>query len=96
MAAQHEIERSQNLMLLLDCGRLMTARLDGRRKLDYAVTAALSLATLYQSTARPAAARDILTPALDGLAPMRALPEVARAQALLQALSSELAAGLGG
>ena len=46
MAAQHEIERSQNLMLLLDCGRLMTARLDGRRKLDYAVTAALSLATV--------------------------------------------------
>ncbi|HYL27304.1 MAG TPA: DUF58 domain-containing protein [Candidatus Nitrosotalea sp.] len=46
MVAQHEVERSQNLMLLLDCGRLMTARLDGARKLDYAVTAALSLATI--------------------------------------------------
>jgi uncharacterized protein (DUF58 family) len=46
MVAQHEVERSQNLMLLLDCGRLMTARLNGTRKLDYAVTAALSLATI--------------------------------------------------
>lgn len=50
MVAQHEIERSQSVMLLLDCGRLMTARVGslsgGLRKLDYAVTAALSLATI--------------------------------------------------
>ncbi|HVA33997.1 MAG TPA: DUF58 domain-containing protein [Candidatus Baltobacteraceae bacterium] len=46
MVAQHEVERSQNVMLLLDCGRLMTPRVDDRRKLDYAVTAALSLATI--------------------------------------------------
>jgi uncharacterized protein (DUF58 family) len=46
MVAQHEVERSQNVMLVLDCGRLMTARSDGRRKLDYAVEAALSLATI--------------------------------------------------
>ena len=43
MVAQHEVERSQNVLLLLDCGRLMTPRLGGGRKLDYAVTAALSL-----------------------------------------------------
>jgi uncharacterized protein (DUF58 family) len=46
MVAQHEVERSQNVMLLLDCGRLMTARIDDHRKLDCAVTAALSLATI--------------------------------------------------
>jgi uncharacterized protein (DUF58 family) len=46
MVAQHEVERSQNVLLLLDCGRLMTPRIDTRRKLDYAVTAALSLATI--------------------------------------------------
>jgi uncharacterized protein (DUF58 family) len=46
MVAQHEVERSQSVMLLLDCGRLMTPRLDTGRKLDYAVTAALSLATI--------------------------------------------------
>jgi uncharacterized protein (DUF58 family) len=46
MVAQYEVERSQNLMLLLDCGRLMTPRIGEQRKLDYAVTAALSLATI--------------------------------------------------
>jgi uncharacterized protein (DUF58 family) len=43
---QREIARSQDVMLLLDCGRLMTARIGEQRKLDYAVTAALSLATI--------------------------------------------------
>jgi uncharacterized protein (DUF58 family) len=46
MVAQHEVERSQNVMLLLDCGRLMTPRIGDTRKLDYAVTAALSLVTI--------------------------------------------------
>jgi uncharacterized protein (DUF58 family) len=50
MVAHHEIERSQSVLLLLDCGRLMTAPVGsapaGLRKLDYAVTAALSLATI--------------------------------------------------
>lgn len=46
MVAQHEVERSQNVMLLLDCGRLMTPRLADQRKLDFAVTAALSLASI--------------------------------------------------
>ena len=46
MVAQHEVERSQNMLLLLDCGRLMTPRIGNGRKLDYAVTAALSLAAI--------------------------------------------------
>jgi uncharacterized protein (DUF58 family) len=46
MVVQHEVERSQNVMLVLDCGRLMTPRIDAQRKLDYAVTAALSLASI--------------------------------------------------
>jgi uncharacterized protein (DUF58 family) len=47
MVAHHEVERSQNVMLVLDCGRLMTPRIDGKlRKFDYAVTAALSLASV--------------------------------------------------
>lgn len=46
MVAQHEIERSQDVMLALDCGRLMTARVGDQRKLDFAVTAALSLASI--------------------------------------------------
>jgi uncharacterized protein (DUF58 family) len=46
MVTHREVERSQDVMLLLDCGRLMTPRLDEQRKLDYAVTAALSLASI--------------------------------------------------
>ncbi len=46
MVVQREVERSQDVMLMLDCGRLMTARIDEQRKLDYAVTAALSVASI--------------------------------------------------
>lgn len=67
MIAQHEVERSQNLMLLLDCGRLMTPRIGDARKLDYAVTAALSLAKIAglasDRVGLVAFARDILASA---------------------------------
>lgn len=46
MVAQYDVERSQNVVLALDAGRLMTPRLGTRRKFDYAVTAALSVASL--------------------------------------------------
>ena len=46
MVMQREVERSQDVMMLVDCGRLMTARIDMQRKLDYAITAALSLASI--------------------------------------------------
>lgn len=46
MIAQREVERSQDVMVMLDCGRLMTARIGEARKLDYAITAALSLASI--------------------------------------------------
>jgi uncharacterized protein (DUF58 family) len=40
----HQVERSQTIWLVLDTGRLLRARTDGLTKLDYSVTAALSLA----------------------------------------------------
>ena len=46
MVAQYEVERSQNVMILLDAGRLMMARVGDQRKFDYAITAALSVATV--------------------------------------------------
>ncbi len=46
IVAQHEVERSQNVMLVLDCGRLMTPRLEDQRKFDFAITAALSVASI--------------------------------------------------
>ncbi len=44
MVAQYEVERSQNVIIALDCGRLMTPRIGAERKFDYALTAALSVA----------------------------------------------------
>jgi uncharacterized protein (DUF58 family) len=46
--AQFEVERSQNVIVALDCGRLMTPRLGAYRKFDYAVTAALSVTRIAQ------------------------------------------------
>jgi uncharacterized protein (DUF58 family) len=46
MVAQYEVERTQNVMIVLDAGRLMTPRVDLQRKFDYAVTAALSVASV--------------------------------------------------
>lgn len=39
----YQAERSQNVMLVVDCGRLMTPEVDGMSRLDYAVNAALLL-----------------------------------------------------
>jgi uncharacterized protein (DUF58 family) len=48
MVAQYEVERSQQIVVAIDAGRLMAARLGDRRKLDYAVSAALSIASAAQ------------------------------------------------
>jgi uncharacterized protein (DUF58 family) len=41
---QYELERRQNVMLVIDAGRLMTQKVEDRERLDYALTAALLLA----------------------------------------------------
>jgi len=41
---QYQVERNQNLMVMLDTGRLMKAQVDRLSKLDHAINAALSLA----------------------------------------------------
>ncbi|MFN2449893.1 MAG: DUF58 domain-containing protein [Candidatus Baltobacteraceae bacterium] len=46
MVVQYEVERSQNVVILLDAGRLMMPRIGLQRKFDYAVTAALSVASI--------------------------------------------------
>ena len=48
--------------------------------------AALALAKLYQSTARPAEAHAVVVPALADFSPTPEMPEIAEAQALLAAL----------
>jgi uncharacterized protein (DUF58 family) len=44
MVRVYQPERNQPVLLLLDCGRHMAGRVDGRRKLDHAVDAALRVA----------------------------------------------------
>lgn len=41
---QNRVERSQNIFLVLDAGRMMTARVMGRTKMDFSVEAGLLLA----------------------------------------------------
>ncbi len=48
MVTQYDVERSQNVVLALDAGRLMTPRIGVLRKFDYALTAALSTARVAQ------------------------------------------------
>jgi predicted ATPase len=50
---------------------------------SFGLRTALSLAKLYQSTARPAEAHAVLVPAVEGFAPTPEMPEFAEAQALL-------------
>jgi hypothetical protein len=47
----------------------------------------LSLAKLYQSTARPAEAHAIFAPAVEGFSPTPEMPEIAEAQALVAAVA---------
>jgi adenylate cyclase len=54
---------------------------------SFGLQAAFALAKLYQSTARLAAARAVLVPALEGFAPTPEMPEIAEAQALLAELA---------
>ena len=49
--------------------------------------AALSLAKLYQSSARPADTDAVLGAALKGFSPTPEMPEIAEAQALLEDLA---------
>jgi class 3 adenylate cyclase/predicted ATPase len=53
---------------------------------SFELQAALALARLYQSNARPADAHAVLAPALEGFSPTREMPEIAEAQALLVAI----------
>lgn len=44
ISRDYEVERSQNVLLVLDAGRRMTAELEGRPRFEYAIPAALLLA----------------------------------------------------
>ena len=54
---------------------------------SWGLRAALSLAKLYQSTARAVDAHVVLAPALEGFSPTPEMPEIAEAQALMERLA---------
>jgi class 3 adenylate cyclase/predicted ATPase len=64
---------------------LSIAKEQGAR--SYELLASLSLAKLYQSTARPAEAHAVLAPALEGFSSTPEMPEIAEAQALMERLA---------
>ena len=64
---------------------IAVAKQQGAR--SYELLAAISLAKLYQSTSRPAKARAVLAPGLEGFSPTPEMPEIAEAQARLNLLA---------
>jgi predicted ATPase len=64
---------------------IVTARTQKARSFE--LQAALGLAKLYHSTARPVDARQVLASALQGFSPTPEMPEIAEAQALLERLA---------
>jgi predicted ATPase len=64
---------------------IAVAKQQGSR--SFGLRAALSLAKLYQSTARPAEAHAVLAPALEGFSPTPEMPEIAEALALMEHLT---------
>jgi hypothetical protein len=60
---------------------IVVAQEQGAR--SWGLRAALSLAKLYQATARSTEAHAVLAPALEGFSPTPEMPEIAEAQALL-------------
>ena len=64
---------------------IAVAKRQGTR--GFELRAALSLAKLYQSTARPADAHAVLAPALEGFAPTPEMPEIAEARRLVETLA---------
>ena len=64
---------------------IAVAQRQGTRSFE--LRAALALAKLYQSTGSPAEAHAVLAPALDGFSPTPEMPEIAEAEALLEALT---------
>jgi predicted ATPase len=65
---------------------IAVAKQQGTRSFE--LRAALSLAKVYQSTARPADGHAVLAPALEGFSPTPEMPEIAEAQRLLGELSN--------
>jgi predicted ATPase len=70
-----------------DAYRTAIAIAKGQGARSFELRAALALAKLYELGTRPAEARTVLAPALEGFSPTPELPEIGEAQALLEPLA---------
>jgi hypothetical protein len=70
-----------------DAFRAAIAIAQAQKARSFELQAALGLAKLYQSTARPADAHAVLAPALEDFSPTPEMPEIAEARALLESLA---------
>lgn len=77
MVAQYETERSQQIVVAIDAGRLMSPRLGDRRKLDYAVSAALTIAAVAQLAADRVGLHAFAAQTLAALAPRSGAQHIA-------------------
>ena len=78
MVATYEVERAQQIVVALDCGRLMAARLGERRKLDYAVAAGLAIAAMGRLAADRVGVYAFAAAPLARVLPNTGLPHAAR------------------
>jgi uncharacterized protein (DUF58 family) len=87
---QYTIERSQNVVVLLDTGRLMTARIGKLSKLDHAINAALSIAYVAASGGDNVGLMAFARRVLNYLPPRRGRDQINRVMESLYNLEPQL------
>jgi predicted ATPase len=80
-------DHPRSLLPAEDAFKSAIAAAKGQDARGHQLLASFALAEFYQATGRPADARAILTPALEGFAPTPEIPEIAQAQALSATLA---------
>src|SRR5207245_8705447 len=89
VTAEYEAERGQQVIVALECGRLMTAPAGHLVKLDHAVNAALLLAWVAQSQGDRVGLLTFSDRVLDYVPPQRGAAQVSRINQALYALPAE-------
>lgn len=87
---QYTIERSQNVVVLLDTGRLMTARIGKLSKLDHSINAALSIAYVAAAGGDNVGLMAFARRVIDYLPPRRGREQINRVMESLYNLEPEL------
>ncbi len=88
LVKEFEVERAQQIVLALDAGRLLTPRLGDRRKLDYAVSAALAVAAMARLAGDHVGAHAFAATTLARLAPATGARHAAQLAELLSDLDA--------